>query len=198
MCDYWPNDCNLAVVLWWHAAHCDAAHAFINSAREQGGVCFVHCIAGRNRSVALCAAHVRTHAPNTRQAWMNFQAVRILGSFVDWMLQMMRFDMHGKRCFLKMRRRNACMRAADLGRHESAARNHDCRRLQTTVSLKRGVSAASETASHFFCVSLCLSICKKRFRNGRLNCCLLLVCYSLRGSHGSPGRCARPFAQQHR
>jgi hypothetical protein len=105
MCDYWPNDCNLAVVLWWHAAHCDAAHAFINSARAQGGVCFVHCVAGRNRSVALCAAHVRTHARKTRQAWMNFQAVRILGSFVDWMLQMMRFDMHGKRCFLKMRRR---------------------------------------------------------------------------------------------
>ena len=60
------------------------------------------------------------------------------------------------------------MRAADLGRHESAARNQHCRRLQTAVSLKRGVSATGETASHFF-LRFALSLyLQKRFRNGQL------------------------------
>ncbi len=40
------------------ATHGDAAHAFISGARAAGGVCFVHCVAGRNRSVALCVAHL--------------------------------------------------------------------------------------------------------------------------------------------
>jgi GNAT superfamily N-acetyltransferase len=38
--------------------HAETAHAFIELARQSGGVCFVHCTAGRNRSVALCAAHL--------------------------------------------------------------------------------------------------------------------------------------------
>ncbi len=40
------------------ATHGEAAHAFISAARTAGGVCFVHCVAGRNRSVALCVAHL--------------------------------------------------------------------------------------------------------------------------------------------
>jgi GNAT superfamily N-acetyltransferase len=40
------------------ATHGEPAHAFISGARAAGGVCFVHCVAGRNRSVALCVAHL--------------------------------------------------------------------------------------------------------------------------------------------
>ena len=40
------------------ATHGELAHAFISRAKAAGGVCFVHCVAGRNRSVALCVAHL--------------------------------------------------------------------------------------------------------------------------------------------
>jgi len=38
--------------------HAEAAHRFLGEARAAGGVCFVHCTAGRNRSVAVAVAHL--------------------------------------------------------------------------------------------------------------------------------------------